>query len=81
MIIIRCDYHPSCQQTASVDSKTGECGERRMLHSDGEVDKFYRGLKGFAVQVGIEATGHAHWFEPLLSGVEVRAVGMRSGPH
>ena len=28
MVIIGCDYHPSMQQVAWVDTETGECGER-----------------------------------------------------
>src|SRR5438094_207528 len=67
MIIIGCDYHPSFQQIAWVDSETGECGERRLAHSDGEAENYYRGLNGHGVRVGIEATGHARWFERLLA--------------
>jgi hypothetical protein len=29
MLIIGCDYHPSLQQIAFVDTDTGELGERR----------------------------------------------------
>jgi transposase len=69
MLIIGCDYHPSVQQIAWVDTESGECGERRLLHSDGEAEGFYRELKqrGISVRVGIEATGHARWFERLLA--------------
>ncbi len=67
MIIIGCDYHPSFQQIGWVDTETGECDERRLTHSDGEAEKFYRGLKGHCVRVGMEATGHARWFERLLA--------------
>jgi transposase len=69
MLIIGCDYHPSFQQIAWVDSETGECGEQLLLHSNGEAEKFYRGLKlrGVSVRVGMEATGHARWFERLLA--------------
>jgi len=38
MLIIGCDYHPSVQQIAFVDSETGECGER-LLHKDKEKPK------------------------------------------
>ena len=63
------DYHPSVQQIAFVKTDTGECGERRLNHSDGEAEKFYRELKaaGCKVRVGMEATGHARWFERLLA--------------
>src|SRR5499425_2062373 len=69
MWIIGVDYHPSVQQIAFVNTDTGECGERRLNHSDGEAEKFYRELKaaGCRVRVGMEATGHARWFERLLS--------------
>ena len=60
MLIIGCDYHPSVQQIAWADTETGECGEKRLMHSDGEAERFYRELKqkGVQVRVGIEATGH-----------------------
>src|SRR6266852_4762720 len=45
MLIIGCDYHPSVQQIAWVDTETGECGERRLTHSGGEAEQFYRELK------------------------------------
>ena len=68
MIIIGADYHPSFQQIASVDSETGELQERRLEHPE-EAEKFYRdlGAQGACVRVGMEASGHARWFERLLS--------------
>jgi transposase len=75
MIIIGVDYHPSFQQIAFLDQETGECGERRLNHSDGEAERFYRDLKqrGVSVRVGMEATGYSRWFERLLAemGIEV----------
>ena len=69
MLIIGCDYHPSVQQIAWVNRETGECGEKRLMHSDGEAERFYRELKqkGIQVRVGMEATGHSRWFERLLA--------------
>jgi transposase len=69
MWIIGVEYHPSVQQIAFVNTDTGECGERRLSHSDGEAEKFYRELKaaGCRVRVGMEATGHARWLERLLA--------------
>src|SRR6266581_956868 len=69
MLIIGCDYHPSFQQNAWVDTGSGECGEQQLQHSNGETEKFYRDLKlqGMQVRVGMEATGHARWFERLLA--------------
>jgi transposase len=67
MIIIGCDYHPGFQQIAFVDTETGDCGERRLPHRE-EAEKFYRDLvaQGMKVRVGMEASGHARWFERLL---------------
>src|SRR5947209_7603879 len=62
MLIIGCDYHPSFQQIAFLDMSTGETGERRLGHP-AEAEGFYAGLSGGAVRIGMEATGHAHWFE------------------
>jgi len=67
MFIIGCDYHPSVQQIAWVDTESGECGELRLKHCEA-AEQFYRELKkkGVSVRVGIEATGHSRWFERLL---------------
>src|SRR5580658_8836937 len=43
MVIIGCDYHPSFQEIASVDTQTGECGERRLTHRE-EAEQFYSSL-------------------------------------
>jgi transposase len=69
MMIIGVDYHPSFQQIAFLVEETGECGERQLNHSDGEAERFYRGLqeKGIHVRIGMEATGYSHWFERLLA--------------
>src|SRR5215471_8081335 len=67
MLIIGCDYHPSVQQIAWVDTESGECGELRLQHMEA-AEQFYRELKkkGVSVRVGIGATGHSRWFERLL---------------
>ena len=69
MWIIGVDYHPSVQQIAFVNTDTGECGERRLHHSEGEAEKFYREFKAVScsVRVGMEASGYARWFERLLA--------------
>ncbi|WP_433970071.1 hypothetical protein [Tunturiibacter gelidiferens] len=69
MIIVGVDYHPSVQQVAFLDTETGETGERRLSHSDGEAERLCRDLqrRQVKVRVGIEATGHARWFEQLLA--------------
>ena len=68
MKIIGCDYHPGFQQIAFVDTETGELQERRLEHAE-EAERFYRdlGVQGACVRVGMEASGHARWFERLLS--------------
>ncbi len=75
MIIIGVDYHPSFQQISFLDQETGECGDRRLDHSDGEAERFYKELKerGVSVRVGLEASGYSRWFERLLAelGFEV----------
>ncbi len=69
MLIIGCDYHPSVQQIALIDTETGDYSEHRLQHSEGEAENFYRDLKqrGMSVRVGLEATGHTRWFERLLA--------------
>jgi transposase len=69
MLIIGCDYHPGFQQIALVDTQTGECGERRLTHRE-EAEQFYRTLPGQDVRVGMEASGHARWFERLLNELQ-----------
>jgi len=71
MIIIGADYHPGFQQIAWVDTETGEVQERRLLHRE-EAEKFYRdlGAQGAKVRVGMEASGHARWFERLLAELQ-----------
>jgi len=68
MIIIGCDYHPGFQQIAYVDTETGELQERALQHRE-DAEKFYRELaaQGMKVRVGMEASGHARWFERLLA--------------
>jgi hypothetical protein len=65
MMIIGVDYHPSFQQIGFFVEETGECGEQRLNHDNGEAEKFYRELKqrGISVRVGMEATGSSRWFE------------------
>src|ERR1700693_974498 len=71
MRIIGCDYHPGFQQIAFVDTETGELEERRLQHRE-EAEKFYRNLaaQGMKVRVGMEASGHARWYERLLAELQ-----------
>ena len=70
MIIIGVDFHPEFQQIASVDTETGEFQEKRLLHR-AEGEEFYRALAGRKMRVGMEASGHARWFESLLSELQM----------
>jgi transposase len=69
MTIIGVDFHPEFQQIASVDTDTGEFQEKRLSHRE-EAENFYRTLAGQKVRVGMEASGHARWFERLLSELQ-----------
>jgi len=69
MIIIGVDFHPEFQQIAWVDTDTGEFQEKRLGHPD-EAEKFYRALAGEKVRVGMEASGHARWFERLVTELQ-----------
>jgi transposase len=70
MIIIGADFHPEFQQIASVDTNTGEFQEKRLAHC-AEAEKFYRAVSGQKVRVGMEASGHARWFERLLAELQI----------
>ena len=72
MIIIGVDFHPEFQQIASLDTDGGELQEKRLGHRE-EAETFYRELlaAGQQVRVGMEASGHARWFERLLAELQV----------
>jgi transposase len=65
MIIIGCDFHPSYQQIAVLDTETGATEDHRLMHASGEAERFYRGL-ALPVLVGLEAVGNDQWFVQLL---------------
>jgi len=65
MRIIGCDFHPSWQQIAWLDSETGETNEQKLVHGEGEAQKFYRELPRPAL-IGMEATGNSQWFIELV---------------
>ena len=72
MMIIGVDYHPSFQQIAFLIEETGGYDERKLNHSEGEAERFYRDLqqRGIRVRVGMEATGFSRWFERLLAELD-----------
>jgi transposase len=65
MWIIGCDFHPSWQQVAWCNTETGETGEQRLEHSNGEAERWYRQLP-VGSRIGLEATGNSQWFVELL---------------
>ena len=64
-MIIGCDFHPSWQQVAWLDSESGETGETRVLHAGAEAREFYQRLAPPAL-IGMEATGNSQWFVELV---------------
>jgi len=86
MWIIGCDLHTRYQQVAALNTETGELVERRLEHAGEVVRAFYAARPTPAI-VGIEATGHAQWFERLLGelghqlwvgdAAEIRAAAVR----
>jgi transposase len=65
MMIIGCDFHPSWQQVSWLDSATGDCGERKLVHATGDAKVFYEQLAA-PVLIGMEATGNSQWFIELV---------------
>jgi transposase len=66
MLIVGCDFHTRYQQIAMLDRESGELVERQLEHGNGEARAFYAGLPKPA-RIGMEATGHAQWFERMLA--------------
>jgi transposase len=65
MMIVGCDFHPSWEQVAWLDNETGETGEQKLAHGNGEARSFYAGLPRPS-RIGLEATGNCHWLTDLL---------------
>ncbi len=65
MMIIGCDFHPSWQQVSWLDTETGDCGERKLVHANGDAQQFYAQLAA-PVLIGIEATGNSQWFVEMV---------------
>jgi transposase len=68
MMIIGCDFHPSWQQVCWLDTETGESGERKLVHAEGDAEGFYRQVPAPAL-IGMEATGNCHWLVDLLAEI------------
>jgi transposase len=65
MFIVGCDFHPSWQQIAWLDTETGETGEQKLVHAEGQARQFYQAL-GAPALIGMEATGNSQWFIELV---------------
>jgi transposase len=65
MMIIGCDFHPSWQQISWLDTESGDCGERKLVHASGDAKMFYQQLAA-PVLIGMEATGNSQWFVELV---------------
>jgi len=65
MMIIGCDFHPSWQQIAWLDSETGETGEGKLVHASGDAKSFYARVPRPAL-IGMEATGNSQWFMEMV---------------
>ena len=65
MKIVGCDFHPRWQQIAVFDSESGEIREHKLLHGDGEAERFYQSLEKPGL-IGIEACGNSQWFVEML---------------
>ncbi len=48
--------------------ETGETGECKLVHGNGEAERFYRSLPGPA-RVGLESTGNSHWFLDMVTAM------------
>lgn len=73
MIIVGCDFHPSFQQIAMLDTETGATEEHKLMHTSGEAEGFYRKLASPAI-VGIETVGNDQWFVQLCRSWVTRYV-------
>ena len=71
MILIGVDSHSEFQQIAWLNTTTREVEEKRLAHPD-EAEKFYRALASAneTVRIGMEASGHAPWFERLMAELQ-----------
>ena len=77
MLIIGCDFHPSWEQVSWLDPETGETGERKLVHAEGEAERFYRELPAPALVTRERiSTSLWRWISSCL-----RSRCSRSGTH
>ena len=65
MLIIGCDFHPGWQHVAWLDPETGETGEAKLEHANGEAERWYGQLPARSL-IGLEATGNCEWFVEMV---------------
>jgi transposase len=65
MKIVGCDFHPGHQQIAVLDTGTGEVEEMKLMHADGQAERFYGELEAGAL-IGMESVGNSLWFEQMV---------------
>lgn len=58
-------FIPASSKLRFWNTESGEIEERRLRHSDGEAERFYRELQAPAL-IGMEAVGNSQWFEQLV---------------
>jgi transposase len=66
IIWIGCDFHPSFQHIAMVDTESGEYVDVKLEHESGQAQRFYAALQGRRVIIGMEACGNSGWFEQMM---------------
>ena len=65
MIVIGCDFHPSFQQIAMLDTECGTTTEHKLMHTSGEAERFYRGSDVTRARGHQETVGNDQWFVQL----------------
>src|SRR6266403_1681093 len=65
MMIIGCDFHPSWQQIAWLDTETGETGEQRLVHADGDAGQI---RASYVRQQKTDKRDAAHILKLLVEG-------------
>jgi len=64
-MIVGCDFHPSFQQVAVLDTESGELQAHKLMHATGEAEQFYRRLIAPSL-IGMESVGNSQWFVQLI---------------
>src|SRR5258707_13081995 len=68
MVLIGCDFEGSWQQVSWMNEATGETEDREIVHTSGEVEKFYRQFPAGGI-IGMEGTGDCQGFFELMASL------------